>query len=117
MPLPAIRLDVHQPLDVHGGVLAEIAFHIALLFDDLANAIDLVLAQILNLLERIHMRDAQYLQSPRIAGKIDACNTCHTVSFVLLRKLSRSGYSGRIPYRSVESLETTSGFIASLTFG
>jgi hypothetical protein len=53
MPLPAIRLDVDEPLDVHRGVLAEIAFHIALLFDHLADAIDLVLAQILDLLERI----------------------------------------------------------------
>jgi hypothetical protein len=113
MPLPAIRLDIDEPLDMHGGILAEIAFHIALLFDHLADAIDFVFAQILNLLEWIDRRLAQNLQRPRItdpenvrqpdpcllvARQIDACNTCHTVPFV--PRNFRSGYSGRISYRS-----------------
>ena len=47
----AIALDVHQALDVHRDVLAEIAFDVALVLNDLTDAVDLVFAQILDLLE------------------------------------------------------------------
>ena len=119
MPLAAIRLDIDQPLDVHVHILAEIAFHIALFFNDLTNAVDLVLAQILDLLERIDIRRHQNLHRPRIPDpvnvskpdprllvprQIDARNTCHTLSFIVPGEIPRGGYSGPFPYRSDESL-------------
>src|SRR6185437_833569 len=91
----AIRADLNQPLDVHGDVFAQIAFDAALAFDSLANAIDLVLVEILNLLVHIHIGAGEKARGTRvpdaidvserdihvlIARKIDACNTCHSIA-------------------------------------
>src|SRR3954470_4177584 len=40
MPQSAEAADFHQPLDVHGNLLPEIAFNAALLLDHLADAAD-----------------------------------------------------------------------------
>ena len=40
-----IGLDVDQALDVHRDILAEIAFDVALVFDDLTDAVDLVFVE------------------------------------------------------------------------
>src|SRR5262245_21523906 len=37
VPHAAVAADLHQPLDVHGDLLAEIAFHPTLLFDHSAD--------------------------------------------------------------------------------
>src|SRR5438552_16318062 len=44
----AVAADFHQPLDVHRDLLAEIAFHAALLFDHTADLPDVVLGEILD---------------------------------------------------------------------
>jgi len=92
MPRPAVTLNVDQTLDVHLDVLAQVALNTALVLDHLANAVDLVLAQILDLLEGVYIRLLQNLEragipdaedvcerNPRllVAGQIDASNTCH----------------------------------------
>ncbi len=45
MTEPAIASDVHQSLDVHLYLLAQVAFDGALLIDDGPNAIDLLFGQ------------------------------------------------------------------------
>ena len=88
----AIGTDFDEPLDAHLDFLAQIAFHQSLALDDLTDAIDLVLAQVLDLLHRVHIRlvkDAsgarlpnavnvsQRHKRPLVTGKIDACNSSH----------------------------------------
>ncbi len=46
MPLAAIAADFHQPLDVLGDLLAQIALDAALFLDDLADPLRLVLREI-----------------------------------------------------------------------
>src|SRR5436190_2068509 len=46
MPQTPIRSDVHQTLDVHLDTLAQIAFDLALRFDDRTNAPEIVLGQV-----------------------------------------------------------------------
>src|SRR5580765_4089355 len=48
VPQPAEAADLHQPLDVHGDVLAQVTFHAALLLDHLADVPDVVFGQILD---------------------------------------------------------------------
>ena len=60
-----IALNVDQALDVHRDVFARVAFDVAFLLDHLADAVDLVLAQILDLLERIDLRRRQNACSAR----------------------------------------------------
>ena len=77
---------------MHLDVLAQVALDVPFVLDHLADAVDLVFAQILNLLEGIHIRLLQDLERTRIAdaknvcerdscllvaGQIDASNTCH----------------------------------------
>src|ERR1035437_2538260 len=92
----AIALNVDQALDVHLHVLAQVAFNVPFVLDHLADAVDLFLAQVLDLLEGIHIRLLQNLERAGIpdakdvcerdacllcAGQIDASNTCHSDSF------------------------------------
>ena len=92
MTIAAIGADFDQPLDVHGDVLAEIAFHAAFLLDDLADAIDFIFTQIADLLRRLHAGRPEDAGRARVsntedvgkgdldvlvARKIHACNTCH----------------------------------------
>ena len=46
MPQSAIAADVHQTLDVHLNALAQVAFDLALRFENRPDAAQLVLAQI-----------------------------------------------------------------------
>src|SRR6267378_6023232 len=48
VPYPPVAPDFHQALDVHGDILAEIAFHAPLLFYDAADLPDVVFRQILH---------------------------------------------------------------------
>src|SRR5215471_8144602 len=94
MPEPAIRADFDQPLDVHGGIFAQIAFHVAFVLDDLADAVHLFFVQVLDLLHGLNFRGGKNPPRARIADavnvsqrdldvlvtrKIDACNTSHSL--------------------------------------
>jgi hypothetical protein len=88
-----VRLNVNQPLDVHRDVFAQIAFDLAFSLNYLADTVYLVLTQILDFLERIHLGRYQDALGARVtdtenvgqrdscllvAGQINASYTCHT---------------------------------------
>jgi len=122
----AIALNVDQALDVHLDVLAEIAFDVSFVLDHLTDAVNLVFAQILDLLEGVYIRLLQNLLGARVpdpedvrerdpcllvARQINASNTCHFDSFaasgcVPRPQPVRTGYALCLP-----------GFIASLDSG
>src|ERR1700691_3766341 len=62
-----IGLNVNQPLDVHRNVFAQIAFDLAFVLNHLADTVYLVFAQILNLLERVHIGRSQDAERTRSA--------------------------------------------------
>src|SRR5215467_4326085 len=109
----AIGTDFDQPLDVHGSVFPQITFHVALSFDRLADAVDLVLIQVLDLLHGFNFRDSKQTPGTRVpnpvnvrqrdvhvlvARKIDACNTRHNIP---LKSLDRVEAWLRLGSRSV----------------
>jgi hypothetical protein len=51
---------------VHRDVLAEIAFHIALLLDDLADAVDLVLVQVADLFRTLNAGGGENVLRPKM---------------------------------------------------
>src|ERR1700733_15838286 len=93
MAIAAIGTDFDEPFDVHRNFLTQIAFDHALGLYYLADAVDLILAQVLNLL---HGLDLGLMENPGgarvadsvdigqrdinvlIARKVDACNACHS---------------------------------------
>ena len=137
VPQSAIRLNIDQPLDVHRDFFAQVAFDLAFFLDDLTDTVDLVFAQILDLLERINLRGGQNPQRARIANpeyvsepdaclfvarQIDSSNTRHVSSFADDPGCYASGAvcpsdfgGGR--FWIVFPLKKNSGFIASLDFG
>src|SRR5687768_9639829 len=95
MTAAAVAADFHQPLDVHRDLLAEIAFHAALLFEHAADLAHVVLGQILHAdvgtdaglsenrarpmpSDAIDVREADF--NPLGARKIDASNSRHDSS-------------------------------------
>src|SRR5438874_13224979 len=91
MPNAAIAAEVHQPLDAHRDLAAEVAFHRELA-DALAELIHLRVGQILDLRRRRNAgRDANSLRAwtadavdrrqrdlrVLMVGDVNACNTCH----------------------------------------
>src|SRR6516225_10278684 len=95
VPQSAEAADFHQPLDVHGDLLAEIAFDAALLLDHLADAADVVLGQILDADVGAHpgrFEDRVRAETPDPIDvgetnldalgpwKINACDTSHKLS-------------------------------------
>src|SRR6266571_2104705 len=94
VPDPAVRLNFDQTADVHLYLLAEIAFHAAFLFDDLAKMIHFIFRQVTYLFRGIDVRlrrdfSRALLPDPVDRGqsdpeallhwKIYTCNTCHTI--------------------------------------
>src|SRR5438876_2082263 len=92
----AVAADFHEPLDVHRDLLAEIAFHAALLFDHAADLPHIVLGEILHAnvgadpgfgqdLPRAIAADAVDVGQPNFdalgARKINASNSCHCFCF------------------------------------
>src|SRR6266849_2809269 len=88
----AIGAYFDEPLDVHRNFLAQIAFHQSFRFDHGTDAVDLFLAQVLDLLHRVHLGLIENASSARLADavnigqcyidvllarKIHARNTCH----------------------------------------
>src|SRR6185437_13766732 len=87
-----VGLNIKQTLDVHADIFAKVAFNVPFALDNLTDAVHLILAQVLDLLERINVRRSQNPQGARvadpvnvskpdprllIAGQIDAGYTCH----------------------------------------
>ena len=66
-----VGTDFHEPLDVHGDFLAEIAFDAMLLFNDLANMVDLVVVQFANLGVETDAGRGQNLAGLRAPDAID----------------------------------------------
>src|SRR5258708_2538912 len=75
VPHAAVAADFHQPLDVHRDVLAQVAFHAALLLDDPADLPHVVLGQILDADVRT---DAGVLQDAVGADAADAEDVCES---------------------------------------
>ena len=89
---PAIAGEVHQPLDVHRGLAAQIALHRVIGVDRFADVQDFLIAQVLNTAFR---RDLQLLGdflglgppnavdvgkrdlNALVGGDVDPGNTCH----------------------------------------
>jgi hypothetical protein len=120
----AIALNVDEALDVHRDVLAQVAFDVPLVLNDLADAVHLVLAQILDLLEGVNIRLFQNLERARladaedvserdpcllVAGQIDASNTCHSQFLLLVvcprPQPVRTGFWEHLP-RFIASLDS-----------
>src|SRR5215510_9841633 len=64
VPQAAVAADLHQPLDVHRDLLAEIAFHAALLFEHAADLPDIVFGEILDPDVGAHTRRAEDIVRP-----------------------------------------------------
>src|SRR5687768_12535587 len=89
-----VAVDLHEPLDVEADVLAEIAFDLPLVGDDLTDLANVVLAQILDPDVAAHAglvddpagarpADSEDVSEanfdPLVERKIYACDTCHLV--------------------------------------
>jgi len=98
VPDSAVGLNFDQPADVHLNLLAEIAFHAAFLFDNLAEVIHFIFRQVANLLVGIDIRLGRDFSrallpdpidrsqpdiEPLLHRKIYTCDTCHGFSKVL----------------------------------
>src|SRR5262245_43168113 len=98
VPQTTIGTHLDVALDIHRDFLAQIAFHRAFLFQDLANPVDLVFIEVRHLLVKIDAGAIQ--QRPRTAApdsvnigepdlgsflgrQIDASYTCHIPSLIL----------------------------------
>src|SRR5215470_4738134 len=46
MPQPPVAAEIHQPLDIHGNVTPQIAFHHIVTIDDFANLQDFLIGQL-----------------------------------------------------------------------
>src|SRR5262245_12643702 len=107
MAKPPVAADVHQQLDVLRRLAAEVAFHLVVALDRLADADDLVLAEVIGTRHRLHpglVADARSAgvtdavdvgeRDPDLLGarKIDACNACHVLplSLLVLRVLTEN---------------------------
>src|SRR5258708_2819308 len=92
MTISTIGADFDEPLDAQLDFLEQIAFHQTFAFDDLTDPVDLVFAEVMDLLHRVHVGLVQNTGRPRlsdavnvsqrdkrplVARKIDACNSCH----------------------------------------
>src|SRR5262249_51162626 len=102
---PAVGADLHQALDVHGDLLAQVALHVAFLIDDLGDAAGLFFREVLDADARVDPGLAEDLVRaahpdavdvgqrdlhPLRAGQIDACDTCHSLPLPLLVLLVRA---------------------------
>src|SRR5712691_12020262 len=99
MAHPTVGADLHQPLDVHGHVLAQVAFHVAFLVDDLGDAAGFLFREVLHadagvdaglaqdLVRAAHADPVDVGQRdlhPLAAGQVHACDTCHSLPLPLL---------------------------------
>src|SRR5919198_5383700 len=104
MPDAAVGADLAEPLDRLRAVAAQIAFHLDVLVDVVAELRDLVLGEVANLRvgieaercsdpARRRLADAVDVRQPDLepllVGEIDACDACHWLTLPLL--VSRIG--------------------------
>src|SRR6185503_13335153 len=68
---PAVAADLHEPLDVHGDLLAEIAFHPAHFLEHAADLPHVVLGQILDADVRADAGRSQDVVRPLAADAVD----------------------------------------------
>src|SRR5262249_35674908 len=109
---PAIAANLHQPLDVHRDLFAEVSFHAALFFDDPADLPDVIFRQVLDANVRadprvpqdpvrseppdpIDVREADF--HPLRPGKIDASYACHEKSPIVNPGVACAWDSDRSP--------------------
>src|SRR5438552_18075755 len=93
MTQAAVAAEVHQPLDVERDLAAQVAFDLVALLERLADAVDLVVGQVLGPARRIDLGRGADLPRARVAdavevgerdldlllaGKIDSCNSRHS---------------------------------------
>jgi hypothetical protein len=71
VPQSAVGAHLDVTLDVHRDFLAEVAFHGAFFFQNLADAVDLVLGQVANLLIEIDARPEQQRARTGTADAVD----------------------------------------------
>src|SRR6185369_4104320 len=99
VPQAAVAADLHQPLDIHRDLLAEIAFHAALLFEHAADLPDIVFGEILDPDVGAHARRTEHVVralppdavdvgkadlDPLGPREIHTCNTRHRLPLPLL---------------------------------
>src|SRR5438309_2236319 len=70
-----IATDVHQALDVHLNLLAQVSLDSALRIDDSANAVYFLFRQLANPLINADFGFSQDLVCPRAADAINVCQT------------------------------------------
>src|SRR5689334_4001369 len=110
VPQTAVAADLHQPLDVHRDLLAEVTLDATHFLDHPADLADVVFRQILDADIRAHAGRAEDVIRPLAADsvdvgetdldalgarQIDACDTCHTVLASLFSLLGSC--SGSVP--------------------
>src|SRR5712691_2433506 len=71
VPQAAVAADLHQPLDVHRDLLAEIPLDAALFFQDAADLPDVLLGEILHADVRADARRAEHVVGPLPADAVD----------------------------------------------
>src|SRR5215211_688350 len=116
MPQAAVAADLHEPLDIHGDLLAEIALDAALLLEHTADLADVVFRQVLDADIRAHARRSEDVVralasnavdvgepdlDPLGPRKVNACDTCHSCLIPVAACASRSCRS-RAPRRVCE---------------
>src|SRR6185436_12005480 len=89
----AVRADVHQTLDVHLNALAQIAFDLALRFQDRANTTQLVFAQIPDM--RVHV-DLRFVQDRRRARSANSVNVSKTDFCALIGRKVYTCYTSHL---------------------
>ena len=94
MPHAAVAANLDQPLDVHRGFTAKIAFHLDIVVNVVSEFRDVAFSQVAHANVGVDTGSGQYLQSglvadpidigqtvfdPFVSGKVNARNTCHIV--------------------------------------
>src|SRR6185437_7380209 len=97
MPDAAVAAEIHQPLDVHGNLAAQVALDREL-GDLRADGIDLALGEVLHPLVRA---DARGLAGALRTGATDAVNMGQPDPYVLVHRDVDAGYAchGALPRR------------------
>ena len=95
MTQTTVRLDLDQALDIERDLLAEVAFNLTLLLDDLTNGVELIFVKRSNLDDGIDVGFGENLRCARIPDAVDvgesdaylliiryvdSGNTCHSGS-------------------------------------
>ena len=108
VPEAPVAADVDQPLDVHGDFLAEVALDLLPFLDDLADLVDLVLGQGLDLLVLVDLGLFEDLVAlgpadpvdvgqpdldPLVRREGDACDSCHVCTSFIPVFVYASGWS------------------------